>query len=355
MSPLLKKGLQIPDYYHQLFEEAIVTEVISEEISDDPVITGMLVGKQELEVEILSGKYKGNTYTTVNPISQAHNVLGKKDLHLIVGIRETDDGPNVWVYNHKRENYIYLLGAIFFILLLKFGGWKGLNSIVSLVFTATVFIFVMIPMIFRGNDPIIVSITAVTVTSVISFLLIGGFKRKTLAAIAGTFSGIIFAGLISFVFGKLAHLSGINLEKGEQLVYIARDYQIHIKGLMFASILIASMGAVMDVAMSISSSIYELHQLDSSISFKNLLKSGMNIGKDIMGTMANTLILAFMGGSLGLMLLLWGYQMSYRQLMNMPFISVEIIQGLAGSIGIVLTVPFTAIIACFLYKREIGK
>jgi len=142
------------------------------------------------------------------------------------------------------------------------------------------------------------------------------------------------------------------MDKGEQLIYIAQDYQIQIHGLMFASILIASLGAVMDVSMSIASSMQEIYTTNPDISMKDLMKSGLVVGRDIMGTMANTLILAFAGGSLSLILLIWGYQMDYRQMINMPFISIEVIQGLSGSIGVILTVPFTALVSAWLLERK---
>jgi len=351
LSPLIKKGINLPSYYNQLFEKALITKVIEEEITNDDVIKGIKNGRQVLEVKVLTGKYKNNIYKTINIIDQSHNVLGKEGLKIIVGIRETNEGAKIWVYNYVREYYLYFLALIFALLLITFGGRQGLNSLVALIFTASVFIFIMVPLFFKGYNPVILSIIAVSITSIISFLLIGGFEKKILVAILGTISGILVAGIISFTFSKLTHLSGINLEKGKELVYVAMDYNIQIKGLMFSSILIASMGAIMDVAMSISSSMYEIYKIDSSISSNNLFNSGMNIGKDIMGTMANTLILAFMGGSLTIMLMMWGYNMSYYQLINLPFVSVEIIQGLAGSTGIVLTVPFTALMACLIYKK----
>lgn len=352
LSPLLKKGLSSPDYYNQDFEEALVVALENEELTPDPVIEGLVTGRQEALVQMLTGPYKGELYETINVLDQSHNVLLKESLRVIVGVRETDEGPKIWVYNHKRVNYLYLMAALFFITLLYFGGRKGLDSIVALLFTASVFIFILVPLIFRGYPTIILSIVCALVSLVVSFLLIGGFEKKTYVAIMGTVCGIIAAGLVSYIFSGLTHISGINLDKGPQLVYVAMDYGLKVKGLMFASILIASLGAVMDVAMSISSSMQELHKMNPKITFKQLFKTGMTIGKDIMGTMANTLILAFMGGSFSLMLLLWGYNMSYRQISNLPFISVEVVQGLAGSIGIVLTVPFTALMASFFYLQN---
>lgn len=355
VSPMFKSGMVLPDYYNQDFEEAEVIEVVSESLETDPVITGLVNGRQEVKLKVLTGKYAGGIYDSVNVIDQAHNVLTHEGLHVIVGIRETDEGPNVWVYNHKRSTYLYALGILFFLLLLYFGGKKGLDSIVALVFTATVFIFVLVPLVFKGHNTILLSVVCASVSLIVSFLLIGGFEKKTYVAIVGTILGIVVAGLVSYVFGKLTHISGINLDKGTQLVYVALDYGIKVNGLMFASILIASLGAVMDVAMSISSSMHEIYTINKKISFNDLYKSGMAIGRDIMGTMANTLILAFMGGSFSLILLLYGYNMPFRQIINLPFISVEVVQGLAGSIGIVMTVPFTALMAAFVYKRENEK
>ncbi|MEA1974740.1 MAG: YibE/F family protein [Bacillota bacterium] len=352
LSPLIKKGIVLPDYYNHLFEKAEILEIIEEEIEDDIAITDLKIGRQVLKVKILTGKYKGNIYETVNLIEQSHNVIGKVGLKIIVGIRETDNTQNIWVYNYNRAPYLYIMGTIFIFLLILFGGKQGFNSMIALLFTSTIFIFIMIPLIFKGYHPITLSIISVIITTIVSFLLIGGFEKKMLIAILGTTSGILVAGILSFTFSKLTHLSGINLEKGTQLVYLALDYNIQVRGIMFSSILIASMGAVMDVSMSISSSMYEIYQIDNTISSKTLFTTGMNIGKDIMGTMTNTLILAFMGGSLGLMLVIWGYNMSYNQLINLPFVSIEIIQGLAGSIGIVLTVPFTALMASIILSRK---
>lgn len=352
IAPLFKSGMSLPNYYNQLFEEAVVVEIISEDLKTDAVIHGLIVGRQEAVVQVTTGKYKGGIYETVNILDQAHNVLLQNKLKVIVGIRETDEGPKVWVYNHKRVNYLYALAGIFFLLLLYFGRKKGIDSIVALLFTGSVFIFILIPLIFRGYNTVLLAIICAIVSLVVSFLLIGGFEKKTFVAILGTFCGIIVAGLISLIFSKLTHITGINLDKGTQLVYVALDYGIKVKGIMFASILIASLGAVMDVAMSISSAMYELYLMNTKITFKNLFTTGMNIGKDIMGTMANTLILAFMGGSFSLMLLLYGYNMSYTQISNLPFIAVEVVQGLAGSIGIVLTVPFTAFMAALIYLKS---
>lgn len=355
VSSLLKEGLPKPDYYNQDFEEAKILKIKAEEIQEDAVIEGFFTGKQTVEVEVLTGKYQGLVQETVNVIDLSHTVYAAEGMHVIVGVREAEDGPRVWVYNHKRQTYLYLLIAVFFLLLILFGRKKGVHAIIALLFTTAILIFVLIPLIFHGYSTVPVSSICAIIALVVSFLVIGGFEKKTLVAILGTICGILAAGLVSFIFSHLTRVSVVNLEKGSQIVYMALDYRIKVKGIMYASILIASLGAIMDVAMSISSSMQEIYELNPAIAFQELFKRGMNIGKDIMGTMANTLILAFMGGSFSLVMLLWGYNMSLRQIGNLPFIAVEVVQGIAGSIGIVLTVPFTAFMACMLYLKKRRK
>ncbi|MCH4889089.1 YibE/F family protein [Acidaminobacter sp. JC074] len=351
VSGMIKDQMNIPSFYTQDYEEAIVRLVLEERLEDDPVVEDLVVGRQVLALEVLTGKHKGFIQDVINTIDQGHQVVCHEGQRIIVGITENDEGPDLWVYAHKRSPVLYILIALFLGVMIYFGGKQGFYSIVALLFTATMFIFVMVPMIFNGFHPIVITIICAIISAVVSFILIGGYNEKSFVAILGTMMGIIAAGLIAFVFGKMANITAVNMDKGTQLVYVALEYGVKVKGLLFASILIASMGAVMDVSMSIASSIQEIYQLNPKLTVKQLYKSGMSIGRDIMGTMSNTLILAFMGGSLGLMLIIWGYNMEFVQLINMPFLSVELIQGLAGSIGIVLTVPFTALIASLIYKK----
>ncbi|GMQ58131.1 YibE/F family protein [Vallitalea sediminicola] len=352
LSPIFKMNIKQPNYFKQDFENAKVVEVVSEEIDEDPTFDGRYLGTQVVKIKILTGKYKGKIFEVKNPLSRSHNVYVQADNTVIASIDDSLEEANVWIYNYKRENILYVLVGLLFILLILLGGMQGVYSIVSLIFTGIMIIFFMLPLIFQGNNPIIVTILTASIIIIVSFLLISGFNLKTLTVILGTIIGVIIAGVISYVSGNLAHLSGITMDKGKELVYVAQDYKIQVSGLMFSAILIASLGAVMDVAMSITSSIFEIHQTNRGLSKKQLFKSGMNIGKDVMGTMSNTLILAFAGSSLNSIMLIWGYQMGSRQFMNIPFIGTEIIQGLSGSIGIVLTVPITAIISVMVLKRK---
>ncbi len=342
-SPVVGGKNNVPKYFDQVFEKGRVVSIIEEDLEQDEIVPNQMSGKQVLEIEVMSGKYKGNVYESTNLLTLNHNVLAKKGMNIVIGIREDGEEPQVWVYSYRRETIVYWVMAVFLVLLVILGGMKGFRSAISLLFTGVVILFILIPQLFSGKSAIATTIVLMSLTVVISFILISEWSKKTLSAIIGTIGGIIIAGIVSYIVGQLTHLSGVNMEQGEEIAYMAQDYGIDIAGLMFAAILISSIGAVMDVAMSISSSICEIHAHRPDLSKKALFISGMNVGKDIMGTMSNTLILAFAGGSLTTMMLIYGYQLQPLQFLNLQEIAIEMIQGFAGSIGIVLTVPLTAL------------
>lgn len=331
---------------HYRFEEAIVEKINEENIEIDPIIKSIVLGYQQIRIRVTTGKYKGQIFNIKNPMSRLYNVHTKVGDKIIVSIDENDNQvQSISVYNHKKEQVVYALIGLFFVLLIILSGWKGLKAVISLIFTGIMVIFFMVPMLFKGYEPIPITIITVALTTVVTLLLIDDPNQKTFSAILGTIIGVIIAGAISYISSKIANVSGLTSNDAEGLIYMAEHHNVKIRGLTFSAILIASLGAIMDVAMSISSSIFEIHKSNPKITLKQLFKSGMNIGKDIMGTMSNTLILVFAGSSLNIILFIVAYGMPYRQMINLDFLVAEIIQGISGSIGIILTVPITAIIA----------
>jgi uncharacterized membrane protein len=348
----VNKNFGVQKYFNYEFVDGEVLSIKEETINPDPLIPGRYVGKQKIEVKILEGIHKNQVYSVINVLSNRHNIFAEPGMKAVFTIREKDGKERVWFYNYKMDRYIYILIGLFCLTLLVFGRLSGAKSILSLIFTGVIIIFVLIPIIFRGGNPIPWAIFLSSLITVVTFLLIGDFNRKTYSAILGTIAGVMISGIISYIFGSLSKLTGIHMEKGEQILYLAADYHVKINGLMFTSILIASLGAINDVAMSIASSCNELCKRNPDIHLDDLFMSLMDIGKDIMGTMTNTLILAFTGSSLNLMLMIWGFQMNTKQFINMPVIAIELIQALSGSIGIVLTVPITASISVYLIKKK---
>lgn len=336
-----------------IFEEAEVLEINEEAIEKDSIVQNLNLGYQQIKIKIVSGKYAGEEFNIKNPLSRLYNVYTKVGDKIIVSIEEENGEPvSISVFNYKKQNVVYGLIAIFFLAIILLAGLKGIKAILSLIFTGAMIVFFMLPMFFKGYSPIPITIITVAITTIVTFLLIDKPCKKTYSAILGTIIGVVIAGIVSYISSKIAHISGLTTNEAEGLIYVAEHRNLKINGLMFSSILIASLGAIMDVAMSISSSIFEINATNPKITSRELLKSGMNIGKDIMGTMSNTLILAFAGSSLNMIIFIIAYSMPYRQIVNLDFIVSETIQGLSGSIGIILTVPITALISSYFVKRN---
>lgn len=334
------------------YEKAKVLEVLSENLHEYDVVPGLYTGTQEIEVKILTGPKKNQVYQIQNNLSRIYNVHAKEGMTLIVSIDETASQMYpISVFSYNRSIVLYSLTFIFFALLIFLGGKKGLKSVFALVFTLICVIFLFLPLLFRGYSPILSALFITILTTLVTLFMLNGWCIKTLCAVLGTTGGLIIAGLLAYICGDLAHISTINTPEAETLMNIATDTTMQVKGILFAGILIASLGAVMDLGMSIASTLFELYSVNHKMSAKALFTSGMNIGKDMMGTMSNTLILAFTGGSLNTLILLYAYQMPYYQLMNIDYLAIELIQGLCGSIGVVLTVPITAFISAFCIHR----
>lgn len=331
------------------YERARVIEVVEDNTQVDDSTEGILRGNMKLKIELLSGRYKGDVLEVMNYLSYKYNVVVKKGDTISVRIDTTGENKyTVTVYNYDRSKLLLGLLLLFAIAIVAIGGMQGAKAVVALAVTFVSIIFLLVPLVLKGFPSIPVTIVIIAITTVISFLLIGGIQSKTVAAFLGSMVGVILAAAIAMVAGKLCHVSGFQMEDAESLYYIKFDTALKVRGLFICGVLIASIGAVMDVAMSVSSAVNELHVVNPTLTVRELFRSGMTIGRDAMGTMANTLILAFAGTSLNMIILLYSYGVTFTQLMNTDYVAVEIIQSIAGSLGIVFTVPAAAIISAWL-------
>lgn len=336
------------------YYEAEIVNVIKENLQDDKYIEEIELGYQQVSVKILDGPYVENQYEITNNVSRLYNTVVKKGDKVIVTMYFIDNKLNdVAISSFKRSTSLSIMVILFLLVILLVGGFKGLKSIVALLFTMICIIFLMVPLMLRGVSPIISAIIIAIISTSITLVLVSGTNKKTLSAIIGTLIGVLIAGVLAYIFGETTNLSGINMSEAESIMYIAETTNLKINGILFAGILVSALGAVMDVAMSISSSIFEISSIDKAMSIKALFKSGMNIGRDIIGTMSNTLILAFAGGSINVLILLYSSNMPANRLLNLDILGTELIQGFAGTIGIILTVPATAIIASYLCKKKL--
>ena len=254
------------------------------------------------------------------------------------------------VYNVDRTWPIIIFIVSFLLLLCLIGGKKGTKSAIALIFTFICFVYLFFPMILRGLSPIIASIVTSLIIMAATIYLINGWTRKGAAAFLSTFSGITAAAVIAIFFGQSTSLSGYNVSNIESLMFIGQNTLIDVGQLLFAGIIFASLGAIMDIAMDVSSAADELRRHNPDMPPLTLFRSAMNVGRDVMGTMATTLILAFFGGSLGIWVLDYTYDLPFLQLINSNSIGIEIMQGLSGSFGVIFTVPIAAALSAWKQK-----
>ena len=258
---------------------------------------------------------------------------------------------SVSIYNYNRVPLVIGLVVVFFAVLVLMGGKQGIKAFIGLVYTVVVIFFVLLPLIYKGFPAIPTTIAIVFVTSAVCFLLIGGICKKTVSAAVGSLAGVVIAAVLGTVSAKIGGVTTFQMDEAEALLLAKSTSELKMSGLFISGILIAAMGAVMDIAMTISSAIEEIHLANNKAGFLELFRSGMNIGKDAMGTMANTLVLAYVGGALNMMILIYSYGVSFIQLINTDFVAIEIIRAIAGSVGIIGTVPCVAAVGAYLYNK----
>ena len=341
----------------RVFVPARVIAVLEDNASPDTWTEGRRIGRQTLELELLEGEYKGARLTADNFINAYFNVDVKAGGRVIVRLDvDENDAPYVLsIVNYDRGLILGGFVLFFALLLVAIGGKKGLKALLGLAFTLVCIWSLLIPLVLRGFPPIPATVLIVILTTAVSLLLLTGLSRKTLCATLGCVGGVAAAGLLAALVGVLTPINGFNMSEAEELILRAGDGGLTISGLLVCGILISSLGAVLDVAMSIASASHELHTLNPELSAGQLFRSGMNIGRDAMGTMANTLILAFAGSSMNMLLLFQIYDYPTLQIINSDMMAIEIIQGVAGSTGIILTVPLVAFLSAYFMSMPVKK
>lgn len=331
------------------YETAKVLQVVSDTTVADEELEGILRGNKELKIEILTGRYKGMVSFITNYYSALYNIDVEEGDTLSVRIDTYDVGQfTVNVYNYNRIPLMIGLIVFFFGLLTIIGGKQGVKAFIGLAYTVICICFILLPLLLKGFSPIPLTCVVIIVTSALCFFLIGGFQKKMIAAATGCTCGVIAAALLAYIATVIGGVTTFQMDEAEALFLLKSNFSLQIRGLFISGILIASVGAVMDIAMSIASALDEVHTLNPERTWKELFASGMNIGRDAMGTMANTLVLAFVGSSLNMMVLIYSYGVSFTQLMNTDFVAIEMIQAVAGSSGIILTVPCVSFISALL-------
>lgn len=333
------------------YEKAEVTEILEDYSGGQPY-----GGNQKVRADITSGEYKGQSCIMENANTYqrgAYCVVGTK----IIALIGTDSDGNLTgsVYNYDRTSMIYILLGMFALSLILIGGKKGVASLYALIFTFVCIICMYVPLLYVGTDGIIAAILTAFVILTASIYIINGWSMKTVCAIIGTTVGVIISGLLAMIVGAASNLNGYNMQDVESLIYIANSSELNISNILYAGVLISALGAVMDVSVSMVAAMQEIHEKAPNLKAKELFMSGMHVGHDMMGTMSNTLILAYTGSATGVLLTIYSYQMPYLQIMGYNSIIIEIVSGLCGTIGVILTVPLQAFITTVMLKSKYLK
>ncbi len=332
----------------QTFEKGVVTEIIQDNIQPD----GSRAGEQLVVVHMNSGERKGEDIQMTSSSGFLFGAPCKIGMKVIVMQSIAGESTVSAVYSRDRTNTIIIFALLYLALLCIVGGKKGLKGALGLIFTFASIFYIYLPLIYRGYSPFAVSVFICIITSLITFWLICGISKKAVSSALGTVSGVVSAGITAYIFSLSTGITGWNVSDIESLMTLWNTADIQVGGLLFSGLLISSLGATMDVAMSISSSMFEIMTKTPDISPKELFKSGMHIGRDMMGTDSNTLILAFAGSSISMIVLDYAYDLPLMQVINSNNIGIAVMQGLAGSFGIVLSVPATVFIATIIYTKN---
>ena len=332
----------------QTFDKATVVEITHDNLQED----GNRYGNQEIILEMKSGPLKGQEVEAISPNGNLFGANCVEGMDVIAMVSVSGDTQVVTVYSQDRTAAVYGFAIFFILCVCLIGGWKGFKSILSLAFTGITIFFILFPLIYRGYSPIFMSVIICAIATVFSMSMIGGFSTKTVAATIGTVFGVIASAVAALVFGHFAGITGYNVSDIETLNFLAQRTPIHIGELLFSGIIISALGAVTDVGVSVASAIQEIHINNPNLGKRKLFISGIHVGRDMMGTMVDTLILAYVGTALSTLVTNYAYDFSYNYLINSTNIGVEIMQSLAGSLGIVLAVPITALVAVELIYRK---
>ena len=336
------------------YETGRVLEILSDSCEPDAEADGAYRGDQSLLVAVTSGQYRGQTLLTSNAVGPLYGEPAASGDHVTLLISTYADGShNATVYEHDRSIAIGLILAAFLLVTVLVGGKTGAKSILGLAMTVAVLVLLLIPLLLKGWPTVWTVFLLCSYIAVVCFVILGGVNRKILCACLGTIAGMALATVFGLGAQALAHVNGLRISDVEPLLQLRQTgTPIGLRGLLVGGIIISSLGAVMDVAMSISSALSELKAVNPEMTLGELWKSGRNIGRDMVGTMTNTLILAFLGSGFTLMIYLYSLDLPWRELMSSSYLALEVVSGVSSAIGVILAVPVTTIIGDLLLSRK---
>lgn len=337
------------------YETATVISILSDDAQTSELFEENYVGSQTLLIEVTSGQYKGSTMSALNYLGALYGTHLEEGDPIVVAIYTSDGAVNnITVYEYNRTIPVLIILGVFVLVTVLVGGRRGAQSLLGLLITVICLIYILIPLLMRGFSTLPTTFFICVYVAFFSFILLGGVNKKTMCACIGTISGLALAVLFGLLAQSVIKVHGMRM--GDYVDALLQLKQggtpLGLRGLLIAGTMISALGAVMDVAMSISSAMQELTTVNPNLSRKDLIHSGMNIGKDMIGTMTNTLILAFVGSSFLLVIYIYSLDVPTYELLSSTLVATELVHGIASSIGVILSVPLTVFISTFFYHHQ---
>ena len=349
--PEEENGSQAAEYAE--YENGVITAVLTDNTFTDPAADNALRGEQLLLAEVRTGQYKGETlqvYGYVGPLYGGQLKVGD-DVTLLISTY-ADGTHTATVYEYNRLPSLVVIMAMFLIATVAVGGKVGAKSLVALAITLVCLFWILIPLLMKGAPTLLTVFLVCAYITVVTMVILGGVQRKTVCATLGTIAGTALSLLFGLAAQSLARVDGLRLADVEPLLQLRQTgTPLGLRGLLVGGIVISALGAVMDVAMSIASALTEVHAVAPDRGTKDLFRSGMNIGRDMVGTMTNTLILAFLGSGFALIIYLYSLGLSPYQLISSAYLTIEVVSSISSSIGVILSVPLTALISSVILTK----
>lgn len=336
------------------YESAVVDQILSDSTEQDPSSDYGYRGEQLLLVTVASGDFKGQQMQVYNYVGPLYGVpLHEGDRATVLISTYSDGTVRATVYEFDRLIPLIVVVALFIAAAVVVGGRTGAKSLVGLAVTLVCLFGILLPALMKGASTLPTTFLVCAYVAVVSLTILGGVKKKTVCAMLGAVAGTGLALLFGLLAQALLRIDGLRLEDVEALLQLRQTgTPIGLRGLLVGGVVISALGAVMDVTMGIASSLAEVHAANPELSRRELFRSGMNIGRDMVGTMTNTLILAFLGSSFAFILYLYSLGLETRQLLSSAYVSMEVISGVASSVGVILSIPLTALITAVAFTRK---
>lgn len=314
----------------------------------------MRSGEQRCQLEIVSGKFKGRTAEGVNMLNgslEQDKLFREGDRAQVVVSYNADEILMVTMIDHDRIPMELVMGAIFILFLILFAGRTGVRAVLSFFLTVLAIWKLLVPLYLKGYNPIWTGLVFTLLLSVLIIALVYGFDRRCISAVSGTFLGILVTCLLGSLFTDLFQIHGAVMSSSESLLY-AGYQDLNLTRIFMASIFIGASGALMDLSVDITSAVHEVVEKRPDIGWKEAVRSGMNVGRSAMGTMTTTLLLAYSGGYIALLMVFMAQGTPLVNILNYKHVAAEMVHTVIGSFGLVTVAPFTALCAGVLLSQK---